>query len=107
MTEDAMNAIRGTYKDGHIVLDAPADWPDGTAVLVEPISEGAMHPHREEDEPPGPEEIARQLALMDRIAPLHMTPDEEAQWQEARRSQKEFEKARFNERAEKLRRMWE
>src|SRR5437868_4441278 len=87
MREAAMNAIKGTYRDGHVVLEAPTDWPDGTSVLVEPIPKAATTHHRAEDEPPDAEAIARQLALMDQIEPLLMTPEEEAHWQAARRSQ--------------------
>jgi hypothetical protein len=36
-----------------------------------------------------------------------MSPEEEAAWQAARQAQKDFEKTTFEERAEKLRRMWE
>lgn len=35
-----------------------------------------------------------------------MTPEEEAEWQAARKAQREFELTTFSERAEKLRRMW-
>jgi hypothetical protein len=34
----AMNAIKGTVKNGKIVLDAPDDWPEGCRVIVEPVS---------------------------------------------------------------------
>ncbi len=36
-----------------------------------------------------------------------MTPEEEAAWEQARKDQKEFEKANFFKHAEELRRMWE
>jgi hypothetical protein len=102
-----MSAINGTVRNGQIVLDEPVDWPDGTEVLVKPLLEEPAAFNRDDDTPPTPEEIARQLALMDQIEPLIMTAEEEAEWQEARRRQKEYEKAHFDEWAEELRRMWE
>jgi hypothetical protein len=102
-----VNAIKGTYRNGQILLEAPADWPEGITVLVEPLPGQPLPEAAEEDSPPDAAEIARQLALMDRIEPLIMTPEEEARWEEARRTQQEFEKSIFNEHAEQLRRMWE
>ncbi len=102
-----MNALKGTVKNGHIVLDAPADWPEGFRVLVEPLGEAEAYGSREEDWQDTPEAIAAWLAWYDSLEPLEMTPAEEAEWPAARQAQKEFEKARFNEHAEKLRRMWE
>ena len=34
-----MNSVKGTWIKGRIVLDEPADWPDGCPVLVEPLSQ--------------------------------------------------------------------
>lgn len=102
-----MNAIQGTVKNGQIILKEPLSWPDGTEVIVEPVSFNGTPGLPEEGETLDAEAIERQLALMDQIEPLIMTPEEEAEWQAARQAQKEFEKATFNQRAEKLRRMWE
>lgn len=54
-----------------------------------------------------PEEIEVVLAAMDRMEPLQMTDPELAAWEVDRLSRKEWEKARFYERAEHLARMWE
>ena len=62
---------------------------------------------REEDWSDTPEAIASWLQWYDSLEPLEMTPEEEAEWQAARQAQKDFEKARLFEHAEKLRRMWE
>lgn len=45
--------------------------------------------------------------MMDGIEPLIITPEEEAEWEAARKAQRDFEKARFEEKAETLRRGWE
>ncbi len=53
------------------------------------------------------EEIARTLAAMDRIEPFDLTDAEQAEIAAQRQAHKEWEKAHFYERAERLRRMWE
>jgi len=34
-----MNAVKGTWMRGQIILSEPADWPEGCEVLVEPLAE--------------------------------------------------------------------
>jgi hypothetical protein len=102
-----MNSVKGIYKNGQILLEMPADWPDGTEVIIEPISHDESLGMAEEEQGDDPESIARWIAEFDAIPPLQITPEEEAEWQVARQAQKEFEKATFFDRAEKLRRMWE
>ncbi len=102
-----MNAIKGTYKDGQIILGQPADWPDGTQVLVEPIAPECSLGIRDEDWPTDSEGISRHLALMDRIEPLLMTPEEEAAWQAARKVQKEYERANWDRRVGQIEGLFE
>jgi hypothetical protein len=109
-----MKVITGIVKDGQISLSQPVGWPDGTPVEVKPVSpepgdngvddELGMSETEQGDDA---ESVARWIAEFDAIPPLQMTPAEEAAWQAARNAQKELEKASFNERAEKLRRLWE
>jgi hypothetical protein len=103
-----MSAIKGVVRNGQIVLDEPAELPEGTRVEVVPVE--SLRPTlgmREQDWPTTPEGIAALLARMDQIEPLIMTPEEEAAWKGDLKSQREHDKATFAERAEKLRRMWE
>ncbi len=102
-----MTAISGTYKNGRIILDAPADWPEGCRVIVEPAPQGETLGIREEEWSDTPEGIAAWLQWYDSLEPIERTPQEEAEWQTARKAQKAYEKAKFEERAEKLREMWE
>jgi hypothetical protein len=102
-----MNAIKGMVKNGQILFSDPLEWPDGTEVMVEPMSAKGMFGLNEADWPTDAEGIARHLALMDRIEPLDMTPEEEAAWEQDRKARREFEKATFDDRAEKLRRVWD
>jgi hypothetical protein len=102
-----VNAINATYLNGQIVLDEPVDWPEGKRLRVVPTTEEETVGIREEDWPTDPEGIARHLALMDRIEPLEMTPEEEAEWQAARKAQKELEMATWEERTRKIERLFE
>jgi hypothetical protein len=84
-----MNAIKGIVRNGNIVLDNPADLPEGCRVLVEPIAEEDTFGIREEDWQDTPEAIAAWLRWYDSLEPLALTPEEEAEWQAARQAQRE------------------
>ena len=94
-----MSAIQGTIKHGEVVLDRPADLPEGHACrgasrLRLPGRRWAcvrkMRPHYAE----GHRRVAE--ARMDEIEPGGwLTPEEEAAWLADLREQKEQEKARF------------
>ena len=103
-----MSVLQGTIKNGQIVLDVPADLPEGTRVEVLPIdAPPTALGMREEDWPTTPEGIAALVARMDQVEPGWLSPEDDAAWRTDLRAQKELEKARFFEDAEKLRRMWE
>lgn len=97
-----MNAIKGTWKNGQIIPDQQVDWPDGCRVLIEPVPREVTLGIREEDWPNTPEAIADWIKWYDSLEPLEMTPEELADWQAARKAQKEFEKAKFEERARRI-----
>lgn len=103
-----MNALQGTVKNGQVVLDTPAELPEGTRVEVLPI-ERAWHTLGmcEEDWPTTPEGIAALLARMDQVEPGWLSPEDDATWRAALQEQKKVEKEQFFEDAEKLRRVWE
>jgi hypothetical protein len=75
-----MTTIKATIKGRRLELDAPADWPDGTEVEIQPLTSsrngecGAM----------SAEEIARTLAAMDLVESLDMTESEDAAWEAGR-----------------------
>jgi len=100
-----MNAIDGTVKNGQVVLDEPAPLPDGTRVRVIPTA--GINANVDDDGPATPDAITARLALMDQFKPGWLSPEDDAAWRAALREQKEYEKARFPEDAEKLRRIWE
>lgn len=91
-----MSAIRGTIQDGKVILDAPANLPNGTPVTV---SVGGAEGHvgigiREEDWPTTQEDIAVLVAKMGQIQPF-LTPEEETAWHKARAEQKAWELANW------------
>jgi hypothetical protein len=87
-----MNAIRGTVKNGKIVLDAPADWPEGCGVSVEPVSAvGAKIGLDESEWRDDPAALADWEAWLQTIEPIELTPEEAAA---AARFHEEFR--RFN-----------
>ena len=97
-----MIALKGKIKNGQVVLDQPADLPDDTMVIVT-----AGPTVTEDDTPMTPEEIARALAALDTIEPFDLSDAERAALEADRQARREWEKARFDEHAAKLRRIWE
>jgi hypothetical protein len=97
-----MNAIRGKYVDGAVVLDGPADWPNGTEVVVEPASNAEPIGIRDEDWPTTPEGIAGLLARMDQFEAIEFTPEEEADTAAWRQKVKEYTIAHAHDRIDKL-----
>jgi hypothetical protein len=103
-----MNALQGTVRNGQVVFDEPVELPEGMRVEVLPVDAGRpMVGMREEDWPTTAEGIAALLARMDKVEPGWLSPEDDAAWRTALREQKNAEKARFFEDAEKLGRMWE
>jgi hypothetical protein len=100
--EDVMSAVKAIWKDGHVGLEGHADWPEGHRLVV--VDETELEDDNQADDP---ESIARWISAVDATPPLEMTAEEEAKWQEARQAQRDLDRATFNERAEKLRRMFE
>ena len=99
-----MSAIRGIIRKGQVIMTQPVDLPDETEVEIMPVGLGSS----EDDEGTlSPDEIARMLAAMDAIEPFEMTDEERAAIEADRQARKEWEKARFNEHADRLRSLWE
>src|SRR5271170_7757739 len=97
-----MSAVKAMWKNGQVVLEGQVDWPEGRRLVV---AEDIVTD--DDEQPDDPETIARWLAEFEAIPPLEMTAEEEAEWQAARKAQRDLEKSTFNERAEELRRMFE
>src|ERR1700737_3448858 len=101
-----MTAIKATAQGGRLELTVPPDWPDGTEVIVRPVRVEETFGLREEDWPTTPEALGKWRAWEGSRELLIFTDEQRAAWETARREQNDFEKATFDQRAEKLRRMW-
>ena len=99
-----MNAIRATVRNGRIEPEVPIDFPDGTELLVYP---SVADPDPDDDWDDTPEGIVAWLQEYDALQPLIFTDEERAALEKARAEQKAWELAHFEERAERLRKMWE
>ena len=91
--------VHAVWKNGSVVIDQPVDWPEGYQLEIRPASE-CEQPN--DNESTDPEAIARWIAAFQEIPPLEMTEAEEAEWQAARRTQRELELRTFVERAARL-----
>ncbi len=95
--------LTGIWKDGQILLDAPADWPEGCKLKVFPIGGPGESIGSPDDQwPSDPQGIAALLERMDQIEPFEMTPEEEADWLAWRRKCKDYELTNFDKRVEGL-----
>ena len=94
--------LKGIIQDGQVVLPRPAELPDGTEVNVVPV-QGLPD---DEDWDNSAEGIADWLKWYDSLQPLLFTAEERAALEADRQARKEWEKAHFDERAEKLRGLW-
>jgi hypothetical protein len=102
-----MKAIQAIWKNGQIIPTQPVDWPEGTTLAVEPV-EGSELPDAEGDLlGEDSESVARWLRWLDSLDPLEFTPDEEAALQKARTERRDWEKSRFDQRAERLKGLFE
>lgn len=100
-----MAVIRATVRDGKVVVDAPADWPDGTAVDVRPAEERIGM--REEDWPTTPEGVEDWVRWFDSLEPLVLTPEDEARIAADRAERRAWFLTQADERERKLRGMFE
>ena len=72
--------LTGTWKDGRVLLDQPADWPEGCRLVVTPqeAQRGQWLGITEEEWPRTSDALADWMKWLDSIEPIELTPDEEA-----------------------------
>jgi hypothetical protein len=89
--------ITGTWKDGQVILDEPADWPEGCKLQVAPIGRPSDQIGIPDDQwPKDLQGIAELLKRVDQIEPFEMTPEEEADWLAWRRKMRKYELVGFD-----------
>src|SRR5436190_918689 len=72
-----MDVIKATVRQGRLDLEAPADWPDGTEVLIEPTTAPSEKIGIDESEwRDDPASLADWDAWIPTIEPLEFTPEE-------------------------------
>ena len=69
-----MSTIRGTIRDGKVVLDEPSDLPDGTRVFV---GKGPVAMLTEDEQGDDPESITRWLAAFDALPGAVESPSDD------------------------------
>ncbi len=99
-----MTTFKGIIQGGQVILPQPTGLPDGTEVEIILVAQAEAS---DDDGPMTPEEIARTLALMEKVQPFEMTDEERAMIEATRQEHKEWEKARFFEHADRLREIWD
>jgi hypothetical protein len=85
-----MNAIEGIWKNGQIIPDEAADWPEGCRVRIEPLPEEEKIGLSEDEWPTTPEAIADWLKWIDSFEPVELTPEDEANWAAWRQEIKDY-----------------
>jgi hypothetical protein len=99
--------VKGIVRNGRVEVEQPINLPDGSEVTITGYANGKFVGLPDYGGPTTQEEIAATLDAMEKIEPFEMTDEERGAWETERQARKEWEKAHFAERAEKLRRMWE
>jgi hypothetical protein len=98
-----MSTLKGIIRNGQVIVIGPTDLPDGSEVEILPVGLSAV----DNEAQMTPDEIARTLAAMEKIEPFEMTDAERAAIEADRQACKEWEKAHFDEHADRLRGFWE
>jgi hypothetical protein len=102
-----MSAMTGTVKNGLVVLDEPAVLPDGSRVVVQPVGSAEMFGLSESDWKDTPEVIADWIAWYDSLEHIALPAAEERAIEGFRQRQKEVGTSTFDERADRLRKIWQ
>jgi len=74
-----MNAIKATWTNGQILPAEPVDWPEGSELLVEPITQSEKIGLDESEWRDDAQSIANWVAWVDTIEPLAMSDAERAE----------------------------
>jgi hypothetical protein len=100
-----MREIEATVRDGRVVTETPLNLPDGTKVKIIDL-EGTSGDGVDIWEN-SPEGLKAWHAWFDSLEPVVFTPEEESELAKFREERRAWELAHFDERIDKLKKMWE
>jgi hypothetical protein len=85
-----MEKALATFHNGHIELDQPVTWPEGTRLVVAPTTQQLGLP--ESEWPTTQQEKDEWLEWLKNLEPFDMTPDEHAAFEADLKASKELQK---------------
>ena len=85
-----MNAVRAIWTKGRILPSEPVDWPDGSELLVEPVSTKARIGLDESEWTDDAAALADWEAWIHTIEPLELTEEEERDMERYREQVRQF-----------------
>jgi hypothetical protein len=86
-----VNSIKATWTNGQIVPAQPVDWPEGSQLVVAPISPEVAQIGLTEDEwHDDPEAVAAWTAAVEKIEPLIWLEGEREEYERFRAAQRQF-----------------
>lgn len=98
-----MSSIQAVVRNRRIEVPAPEDLPDGTRVVITSLGKSD---EIDEEWERSPEGIQTWMDWLDNLEPF-MSPEEQVAFEQALKEQKQWELAHADERAEKLRRLFD
>jgi hypothetical protein len=85
-----MNMVKATWKNGQVVLDSAAQWPEGRRLIVAEEEPAEIRFMTEEDQSDDPESVQHWINDLRTISPLPITPEQEADMLVWKQKAKEF-----------------
>lgn len=101
-----MNEITGTVKNGLVVLDDASGFVDGSRVVVLSVDSATGIGLRESEWEDTPQAIADWIAWYDSLEPIETVESDEQAIAAFRQQQKQVGVSGFEERAERLSKIW-
>jgi len=74
-----MNAVKATWRNGQVVLDSPAEWPEGRRLVVAEETSGEIPFMTEADQRDDPQSVQEWMDELRAIPPLPMSAEQEAE----------------------------
>lgn len=95
-----MSAIRATWQNGQVLLDNPADWPEGHRLVVMEEHPANIEFMTEDEQSDEPQAVERWIEELHALPALTWTPEQEAEVMAWRQKAKEFNLQAMRQRME-------